>query len=222
MADPLVLVVEDDGDLRRLLRRGLDEEGFEVIAVACGREAIEAATRRAPDALVVDIGLPDADGRDVCQALRARGMEAPVLFLTAREAVSDRLAGFNAGGDDYLTKPFAFAELVARLRALVRRAGAGAATDVGDLRLDPAAHAAVCGEAVVSLTPTEFRLLGALAARASETVRRRELVATAWPDGAIVHDNTLDVYVARLRRKLRDLGSAAQIRTVHGVGYQLR
>ena len=145
-----------------------------------------------------------------------------MLFLTAREAVSDRLSGFNAGGDDYLTKPFAFAELVARLRALLRRAGAEARTVVGDLRLDPAAHAAASGEASVQLTPTEFRLLGSLAAHAGDAVRRRELVRAAWPDGAIVHDNTLDVYVARLRRKLRDLDSAAEIRTVHGVGYQLR
>jgi len=222
MANPRVLVVEDDADLRRLLRRGLDEEGFDVTTVARGSEAIETVAKGAPDALVVDIGLPDADGRDVCQALRARGVEAPVLFLTAREAVSDRLSGFNAGGDDYLTKPFAFAELVARLRALLRRAGAEARTVVGDLRLDPAAHAAASGEASVQLTPTEFRLLGSLAAHAGDAVRRRELVRAAWPDGAIVHDNTLDVYVARLRRKLRDLDSAAEIRTVHGVGYQLR
>ena len=222
MANPRVLVVEDDADLRRLLRRGLDEEGFDVTTVARGSEAIETVSKGTPDALVVDIGLPDADGRDVCQALRARGVEAPVLFLTAREAVSDRLAGFNAGGDDYLTKPFAFAELVARLRALLRRAGAEARTVVGDLRLDPAAHAAASGEASVQLTPTEFRLLGSLAAHAGDAVRRRELVRAAWPDGAIVHDNTLDVYVARLRRKLRDLDSAAEIRTVHGVGYQLR
>jgi|SRR5436190_3927866 len=222
MANPRVLVVEDDADLRRLLRRGLDEEGFDVTTVARGSEAIETVSKGTPDALVVDIGLPDADGRDVCQALRARGVEAPVLFLTAREAVSDRLSGFNAGGDDYLAKPFAFAELVARLRALLRRAGAEARTVVGDLRLDPAAHAAASGEASVQLTPTEFRLLGSLAAHAGDAVRRRELVRAAWPDGAIVHDNTLDVYVARLRRKLRDLDSAAEIRTVHGVGYQLR
>ena len=222
MANARVLVVEDDADLRRLLRRGLDEEGFDVTTVARGSEAIETVSKGTPDALVVDIGLPDADGRDVCQALRARGVEAPVLFLTAREAVSDRLSGFNAGGDDYLAKPFAFAELVARLRALLRRAGAEARTVVGDLRLDPAAHAAASGEASVQLTPTEFRLLGSLAAHAGDAVRRRELVRAAWPDGAIVHDNTLDVYVARLRRKLRDLDSAAEIRTVHGVGYQLR
>src|SRR5205085_8245561 len=135
--------------LRRLLRRGLDEDGFEVVAVARGAEAIDAVARREPDALVLDIGLPDADGRDVCQALRARGLDAPVLFLTAREAVVDRLAGFSAGGDDYLTKPFAFEELVARLRALVRRTGGGAATIIRDLRLDPATHAAVCGDASV-------------------------------------------------------------------------
>ena len=113
MSNPHVLVVEDDADLRRLLRRGLDEDGFEVVAVARGSEAIEAVASREPDALILDIGLPDADGRDVCQALRARGIGAPVLFLTAREAVVDRLAGFSAGGDDYLTKPFAFEELVA-------------------------------------------------------------------------------------------------------------
>src|SRR5436190_8590336 len=131
MSNPHVLVVEDDADLRRLLRRGLDEDGFEVVAVARGSEAIEAVASREPDALILDIGLPDADGRDVCQALRARGIGAPVLFLTAREAVVDRLAGFSAGGDDYLTKPFAFEELVARLRALVRRSGGEAPTVIG-------------------------------------------------------------------------------------------
>ena len=223
MANPRVLVVEDDADLRRLLRRGLDEEGFDVTTVARGSEdefifEMDGDLSHNPDS--DEDGIPD--GRDVCQALRARGVEAPVLFLTAREAVSDRLSGFNAGGDDYLAKPFAFAELVARLRALLRRAGAEARTVVGDLRLDPAAHAAASGEASVQLTPTEFRLLGSLAAHAGDAVRRRELVRAAWPDGAIVHDNTLDVYVARLRRKLRDLDSAAEIRTVHGVGYQLR
>src|SRR6478736_2286075 len=116
MAEPRVLVVEDDADLRRLLRRGLDEEGFDVTAVARGGEAIEAVASRVPEALVIDIGLPDADGRDVCQALRARGVEAPVLFLTAFDAVPDRISGFRAGGDDYLTKPFALAEVAERLR----------------------------------------------------------------------------------------------------------
>jgi two-component system response regulator MprA len=222
MPDPRVLVVEDDAHLRGVLRRGLGEEGFEVAAVGRGGEAIEAVASAVPDALVVDIGLPDADGRDVCQALRAEGIDAPVLFLTARDAVTDRLAGFSAGGDDYIVKPFELAELVARLRAVLRRSGAEARTVVGDLSLDPAAHAAAVGEASVPLTPTEFRLLATLAARPGEAVRRLELVQAAWPQGAIVHDNTLDVYIARLRRKFRELGSSAEIRTVHGVGYQLR
>jgi two-component system, OmpR family, response regulator len=222
MSNPRALVVEDDADLRRLLRKGLDEEGFEVVPVARGAEAIAVATKDPPDVLVVDIGLPDADGRDVCQALRAQGLEAPVLFLTSRDAVSDRLSGFSAGGDDYLTKPFALAELVARLRALLKRSGLDSTTTVGDLVLDPVTHAAECEGESVALTPTEFRLLARLAARAGEAVRRRELVRAAWPDGAIVHDNTLDVYVARLRRKLRQLPTSTRIHTVHGVGYQLR
>jgi DNA-binding response OmpR family regulator len=215
-----VMVVEDDADLRSVLVRGLTEEGFEVVAAADGRAALAAADDTI-DAIVLDVGLPDADGRDVCQALRARGNGSPVLFLTARDAVTDRLAGFSAGGDDYLTKPFHFDELVARVRALLRRAGAEPATQVGDLRLDPVVHAMACGDREVSLTPTEFRVLAALVARPAEVLRRVELVRAAWPQGAIVHDNTLDQYVARLRRKLREVGSETEIATAHGVGYRL-
>jgi two-component system response regulator MprA len=219
---PRVLVIEDDGDLRRLLRRGLEEEGFEVIQASTGKDALSLAEAEAPSLLVVDIGLPDADGRDVVQAVRSRGVESPVLFLTARDQMVDRLAGFSAGGDDYLTKPFEFAELIARLRALLRRtAGTLSVAVAGDLRLDPAVHAVAVGKKTVPLTPTEFRLLGALVGRHGETVRRRELIATGWPDGAIVHDNTLDVYLARLRRKLGSLPTKARIGTVHGVGYKL-
>lgn len=222
MSGPAILVVEDDPDLRGLLRRGLGEEGFAVETVATGAEAIASVGRAVPDLLVVDIGLPDADGRDVCQALRARGVQVPVLFLTARDAVVDRVAGFNAGADDYVTKPFAFAELVVRLRALLRRgAPAEAGAEVAGIRLDPVSHAVTEAPITVPLTPTEFRLLAPLAARPGATVRRRELVAAAWPDGAIVHDNTLDVYVARLRRKLARLPSAPRIVTAHGVGYRL-
>jgi two-component system, OmpR family, response regulator len=222
MPAPLVLVVEDDADLRDLLRRGLAEEGFQVRSAIRGAEALDAAAGNSPDAVIIDIGLPDSDGRDLCQAMRSRGIAAPVLFLTARGAVADRVSGFTAGGDDYLTKPFAFAELVARLRALLRRVGSDAATTVGDLRLDPMTHAASCGERAVPMTPTEFRLLGAFASHPGKALRRLELTRVAWPDGAIVHDNTLDVYIARLRRKLRELDSSANIRTLHGVGYQLR
>jgi two-component system, OmpR family, response regulator len=133
----------------------------------------------------------------------------------------DRLSGFDAGGDDYVTKPFTFAEVVARLHALLRRAGADGVLEAAGLRLDPVTHAASSGEASVSLTPTEFRLLARLLARSGEAVRRRQLVYAGWPHGAIVHDNTLDAYIARLRRKLRGLAGAPEIATVHGVGYRI-
>jgi two-component system response regulator MprA len=216
-----LIVVEDDPELRALVTRGLEEEGFAVTAVGDGAAALAAAAGDAVDALVVDVGLPDADGRDVCQALRAQGIGAPVLFLTARDAVTDRLAGFSAGGDDYLTKPFHFDELVARLKALLRRGGADPVTTVGDLRLDPTTHAMGSGDREIALTPTEFRVLAALAAQPGVVLRRRDLVRSAWPEGAIVHDNTLDQYVARLRRKLRELELELQITTTHGVGYRL-
>ncbi|MDO8212269.1 response regulator transcription factor [Conexibacter sp. CPCC 206217] len=213
---------EDDADLRSVLVRTLRGEGFEVRATMTGHEAVEAFSSAPPDLLVLDVGLPDADGRDVCQALRGHGVGAPVIFLTARDALTDRLAGFHAGGDDYLTKPFALAELIVRVRALLRRSGAGEMVDTAGLRLDPAAHAARVGERSAQLTPTEFRLLAALVARPREVLRRRELVAAAWPDGAIVHDNTLDAYTARLRRKLAVLEAVQRIETVRGVGYVLR
>jgi two-component system response regulator MprA len=216
-----LLVVEDDPELRMALSRGLGEEGFEVQAVGDAASAM-ALVDEVPDGLVIDVGLPDADGRDLCHALRARGVASPVLFLTARDAVTDRLSGFSAGGDDYVTKPFHFDEVVARLRALLKRAGADAATTVGALRLDPVAHSVTGDEGEASLTPTEFRLLAALAGQPGAVVRRRELVRAAWPEGAIVHDNTLDQYVARLRRKLRETSAGATIETTHGVGYRLQ
>jgi len=222
--DPHVLIVEDDTELREVLVRGLRDEGFAAQGVATGHELLDRAAGEPPDALIIDVGLPDSDGRDLCQALRAQGVQAPVLFLTARDSLPDRLSGFEAGGDDYVTKPFAFSEVIVRLRALLRRArpdGDGV-VEVGTLRLDPVAHAALSGEQRTELTPTEFRLLAALAARPGDAVRRHELVRAGWPPGAMVHDNTLDTYIARLRRKLRGLDDAPEIKTVHGVGYSMR
>ncbi|MBK8293411.1 MAG: response regulator transcription factor [Solirubrobacterales bacterium] len=216
-----VLVVEDNPELRRLLNQGLDEEGFDVTMARDGREALSIAESSEPDLLVIDIGLPDSDGRDVCQALKSAGVEAPVLFLTARDSGADRVSGFSAGGDDYLTKPFVFAELVARLRALARRAPVTSKEEVGDLRLDPVRHVLTSGEQSAELTPTEFRLTGALMSRSGEVIRRREMIAAAWPSGAIVHDNTVDVYVRRLRKKIAEVKSETEIHTVHGVGYRL-
>jgi two-component system response regulator MprA len=216
-------ICEDDDELRGVLRQALEREGFVVVATASGSEAVATFGDRPPDVLVLDVGLPDADGRDVCQALRARGVATPVLFLTARDALSDRLSGFHAGGDDYLTKPFALSELLVRVQALQRRGPAPpTGPTVGGMTLDPAAHAIVHGETHVPLTPTEFRLLAALAARPGEVVRRRTLVAAGWPDGAIVHNNTLDAYLARIRRKLREAGATEAVHTMRGVGYELR
>ncbi len=197
-----VMVVEDDVDLRGVLLRGLREEGFEAAGVGTGAELLDQFDHELPNVLIVDIGLPDADGRDVCQALRAQGVTTPVLFLSARDALTDRVTGFSAGGDDYVTKPFAFAELVARLHALMRRAGETGVLQSGGLRLDPLAHAAFVGDQKVALTPTEFRLLAKLIASPGQAIRRRDLVQTGWPHGARVRDNTLDAYIARLRRKL--------------------
>jgi two-component system response regulator MprA len=214
-------ICEDDSTLRSLLVRALREEDFEVGVTSTGRDAVDSFTASPPDLLVLDIGLPDADGRDVCQALRSHGVDAPVVFLTARETLVDRLGGFNAGGDDYVTKPFELEELMARIHALLRRAVEPEPEPSG-LLLDPASHAVRFGDRVESLTPTEFRLLAALAARPGTVVRRRELVLAAWPAGGIVHDNTLDTYVGRLRGKLRDLGADSEIATARGVGYSLR
>jgi two-component system response regulator MprA len=216
-----ILVVEDDDELRGVLGRGLREEGFEVEGVATGAELLDRIEHHAADVLVIDVGLPDTDGRDLCQALRARGIQTPVLFLTAREALVDRIAGFDAGGDDYLSKPFAFVELVARLQALLRRSGGEGAVEAGGLRLDPVSHAAADRSGEVSLTPTEFRLLARLMSRPGEAVRRRDLARAGWPHGAIVRENTLDAYVARLRRKLKRLEQSPEIVTVHGVGYRI-
>lgn len=220
MTAPKILILEDDLELQAVLCRGLGEEGFVVEATATGAALLARLGSSMPDALVVDIGVPDTDGRDVVQAIRSRGNQIPVLFLTARDALVDRLAAFAAGGDDYLTKPFAFAELLARMQALLRRSGIDSAIESDGVRVDPVNHSVSFGDSSAALTPTEFRLLARLLARPGEAVRRRELVRAGWPYGAIVRDNTLDAYMARLRRKLRGLSGAAEIVTVHGVGYR--
>ena len=216
-----LLVVEDDLELRGVLSRGLREEGFDVHTVGTGGEVLPRVASDPPDVLIVDIGLPDADGRDVCHALRARGIQTPVLFLTARDALVDRIAGFDAGGDDYVAKPFALAEVIARIHALLRRAGVSDGVEAAGLRLDPSTHAVGSDAGEVPLTPTEFRLLAQLLSRPGEAVRRRDLFRAGWPRGAMVRDNTLDAYVARLRRKLEKLDGAPEIVTVHGVGYRV-
>ncbi|WP_405920590.1 response regulator transcription factor [Streptomyces longwoodensis] len=232
---PTILVVEDDHALRDMLVRGLRDEEFDPVPAPDGATALRLAApglsapglsaaglaTPGPSAAVLDIGLPDADGRDVCQALRANGFLSPVVFLTAHHRLGDRLSGFSAGGDDYLPKPFHLTELAARLRAALRRAAPPPAVTAGDLALDAVRHTVTVRSARVDLTPTEFRLLAALMAASGGLVRRRELVRAAWPEGAQVHDNTLDQYLTRLRRKLREAGSDRTIGTARGIGHRL-
>ena len=170
---------------------------------------------------MLDIGLPDSDGRDVCQVLRTRGIDAPVLFLTARHDITDRLSGFASGGDDYLVKPFVFAELLARLRAVLRRATAIGPAGVDGLHLDPVTHTLRNGAESVTLSPIEFRMLARLLARPDALVRRQQLREAGWPAGAIVSDNTLDQYISKLRRRLQDVGSDRVIQAQRGLGYRL-
>jgi two-component system OmpR family response regulator len=233
-----VLVVEDDGLLQATLERGLRRAGYVVDCVSTGRDAITFAQGVEPDAVVLDIGLPDADGRDVCQALRAHGCAAGVVFLTARHHTDDVLSGFAVGGDDYVRKPFEFPELLARVAGVIRRrqfpVGATspptAASEVDASRddvtrrlwVDPASHAIRYGDTQISLTPTEFRFLACLIGRRPDVVRRAELVAAGWPGSGHVGDNTLDQYVTRARRKLRDVGFPQTLENVRGVGYRLR
>ena len=220
MSSRRILVVEDDHGLRDLLARGLRTYEFDVVTAVDGASALR-SVQPAPDAVVLDIGLPDSDGRDVCQALRSRGIDAPVIFLTARHELNERLTGFASGGDDYLTKPFAFPELVARLQALLRRHVAGAHDGQPRLRVDPIGHCVGWGEARAELSPTEYRLLARLVAEPGAVVRRGQLREAAWPIGAIVSDNTLDQYLSRLRRKLIEVGAPHTIRSARGVGYQV-
>jgi two-component system response regulator MprA len=222
--DAAVLLVEDDLALRASVARGLREHGLQVTTAVDGASALATAgagpgTRF--HAVVLDIGLPDSDGRDVCHALRARGIDVPIVFLTAKDQLPDVLAAFSAGGDDHIAKPVHLSELVARVRALIRRDAARRPAVGTGLRLDPTEHRLLGPAGQENLTPTEYRLLAALMATPGAAVRRRALVSAGWPDGAFVAENTLDQYIARLRRKLAAAGDLDRsIVTVHGVGYR--
>jgi two-component system, OmpR family, response regulator len=216
-------ICEDDESVRRVLTDAFKMHGHEVVIARNGHEALlNLADSAHLDVLVIDIGLPDADGRDVCQALRASGQHAPVLFLTALDAVHDRVSGFNAGGDDYVAKPFAISEVLVRIAALHRRSRPAPQAPTSGLRLNPGRFTVQHGDLEEKLTPTEFRLLAAIAAEPGAVVRRRAAVAAAWPDGAWVSENTIDSFIRRLRVKLRAIGSPVALETVRGVGFVLR
>ncbi len=220
----MVYILEDDHEDRVAICEALASEGFRWRTATSGVEFLSLLGSGPPDVVVLNIGLPDVDGRDVCRSLRTFGLTAPILFLTGKGHLVDRLAGFDAGGDDYVVKPFAPTELVARIRALrelARRTGGGEPDQIG-FHLDAATHAAVSADTNVRLSPTEYRVLAALAERPGEVVRRLDLIRGGWPRGAMVQDNTLDAYVGRLRRKLNALPDPPEIETVHGVGYMLQ
>jgi two-component system response regulator MprA len=213
-----VLVVDDDPPLRRMLARTLTAEGFEVTVAADGGAALLAAERSAPDVIVLDVAMPAIDGLSVCRRLRSKGLPTPILMLTARDAVADRVAGLEAGADDYLVKPFAIQELIARLRALTRR-GKLPETQLSyaDLVLDIAAHRAIRGGRTIVLTGRETALLELLLRDPGHTVTRERAIDEIWEGAAEV--NVVDRYVTRLRRKL---GDPPLIRTLRGFGFVLR
>ena len=219
-----VLIVEDEVKLASLIRRGLIEEGHAADVAVRGEDARWMAAATSYDAIILDVMLPGLDGFETCRRLRADGVRTPVLMLTARDAVEDRVAGLDGGADDYLTKPFAFTELLARLRALARRGPVERPTvlEVGDLRLDPATRRVWRGQAEVELSHKEFALLELFMRRPGDALSRLELLEHAWDFGYESRSNVVDVYIRYLRNKLDRPFGVSSIETVPGVGYRLR
>jgi DNA-binding response OmpR family regulator len=223
-AGPVVLLVDDDPAIRRAVSAGLELEGFTVVAAAGGRAALEAAERISPAVVLLDLSMPDLDGLEVLERLRASGDEVPVCVLSARDEVEDRVAGLQAGADDYVVKPFALEEVVARLHALLRRrpAGADEALVVGDLRLDPRSRVARRGERELELTRREFELLSLLMRNPGEILDRARLHEEVWGYSFDPGTNVADVFVGYVRRKLEQEGEPRVLHTVRGVGFVLR
>jgi two-component system OmpR family response regulator len=219
-----VLIVEDEVKLAALLRRGLAEEAHAADIARSGEDALWMAQATEYDAIVLDLMLPGIDGIEVCRRMRAEGVWSPVLMLTARDAVEDRVGGLDAGADDYLTKPFAFAELLARLRAVARRGAAERPVElaVGDLRLDPATRRVWRNDAEIELSPKEFALLETFMRRPGRVLSRFELLEHAWDYEYENRSNVIDVYVRYLREKIDRPFERSSLETVRGVGYRLR
>jgi two-component system OmpR family response regulator len=219
-----VLVVEDEVKMAALIRRGLSEQGLTVDVSGSGEDAVLMATATGYDAIVLDVILPGIDGFETCRRLREEGVWAPVLMLTARGALEDRVAGLDGGADDYLTKPFSFVELLARLRALVRRGQAERPTviEVGDLRLDPASHEVWRGEEEIDLSAKEFTLLEVFMRNPGHVLTRTQLLEQAWEYDFEYRSNVIEVYIRYLRRKIDEPFGVASLETVRGAGYRLR
>ncbi len=219
-----MLIVEDDLRMAGLIRRGLGKEGLAADVATSGEEALVAVGAREYDAIVLDVMLPGIDGFATCRRMREAGVWAPVLMLTARDAVEDRVAGLDTGADDYLVKPFAFAELLARLRALARRGEPErpSVLAIGDLRLDPAAHDVRRGSVPISLSAKEFALLELFMRRPGAVLSRYDLLEHAWDFAYENRSNIVDVYIRRLRAKIDEPFGTRSVETVRGAGYRLR
>jgi two-component system, OmpR family, response regulator len=219
-----VLIVEDHVKMAALIQRGLRKEAMAVDITANGEDALWMAAATDYDAIVLDVMLPGLDGFEVCRRLREKGVWAPILMLTARDAVRDRVAGLDSGADDYLTKPFSYAELLARLRALVRRGPVERPSElrVGDLRLDPARRKVWRGGSEISLTPKEFALLETFMRRPGQVLSRFQLLEHAWDYEYENRSNVVDAYIRLLRRKVDRPFGARSLETVRGAGYRLR
>ena len=217
-----VLVVEDDPDMSRFITRGLGEQAYAVDSAATGEAAIEHALTTPYDAIVLDVMIPAPDGLEVCRTLREHGVNAPILILTARDAVRDRVEGLDAGADDYLVKPFEFAELLARVRALVRRRGAphSPRIEIADLSIDTLAHRVTRGGEELALTTKEYALLEYLAVNAGRVIGREEIAEHVWNEEFDPFSNLIEVYIGRLRRII-DRRPPPLIHTIRNAGYIL-
>ena len=221
-----ILVVDDEKAVRDSLDRALRLDGYEVRQAADGRQALEMVEQKQPDAIVLDLMMPHVDGLEVCRRLRGAGDRTPILILTARDAVSDRVEGLDAGADDYIVKPFALEELQARLRALLRRAGSGTTPSqtlrFADLVLDPVAYEVHHGDRLVDLTRTEFLLLELFMTNPRQVLTRSQIFERVWGYDFGPTSNSLTVYIGYLRRKLESGGESRLLHTVRGVGYVLK
>ncbi|MCW2958381.1 MAG: DNA-binding response regulator [Solirubrobacterales bacterium] len=219
-----VLIVEDEVPLAQLIREGLTQEGLLVDTAASGEDALWMATASPYDVICLDVNLPGIDGFETCRLLRAEGIAVPILMLTARDAIEDRITGLNTGADDYLVKPFAFAELLARVRALARRPPVAddAVLKVGDLTLDPTTHRVRRGEADIELSVKEVQILEVFMRHPGEVLSRLQVLEGAWDNGYENRSNVIDVYVRYLREKIDRPFGIQTLETVRGAGYRLR